>query len=126
MKKNIRVITINGFRGIVFALFIVAGLISGFVIAPSYACKMLWNFIGTNYVVLPHMEFYHGLILWLIIALSIYAICKNKVYVAVPMVRNFDEDKIKSILKEHAKMSFPERPELKMPEDENINEKVKK
>ena len=126
MKKNMKVITISGFRGIIFALFIVAGLFAGFFLAPSYACKMLWNYVGANYFPLPHMEFYHGIMLWAIIALSIYAIGGNRVCFAVPKVRNFDEEKIKEILKEHALSDLSERPELKMPEDEKLKEEVKK
>ena len=128
MKRDIKVITINGFRGLVLAAFIIFGLVSGFIVAPAYFCKEIWNFIGTNYVVLPHMEIYHGAILWAIIALSVYAICKNKIYIGVPVAPKFDEEKLKAILKAHADSSlvspFIEKPNFK--EEENKKEEIKK
>lgn len=128
MKKNLKVITINGFRGLILAAFIIFGLFSGFVLAPSYFCKEIWNFIGRNYIVLPHMEIYHGAILWAIIALSIYALCKNRIYIGVPVAPKFDEEKLKAILKAHADSSiittFPDK--TKFQEDEQIKEEIKK
>ena len=44
MNRNFRVITINGIRGIFVAIFIVLGLIAGFVISPGWLCMQIWNY----------------------------------------------------------------------------------
>ena len=45
MNKNYRVITINGVRGIIVAIFIVLGLIAGFIVSPGWVCMKLWNYV---------------------------------------------------------------------------------
>ena len=69
MKKNFRVITINGFRGALVAIFIVLGLIAGFIISPGWVCMQLWNNYIASSVAVSMMNIYQGIMLWAIIAL---------------------------------------------------------
>lgn len=130
MKKNMKIITINGIRGLVFAAFIICGLISGFVITPSLGCMYLWNYIADNYIAMPHMAFYHGLMLWGIIGLSVFAICGNRICFGVPVPTNMDEEQIKSILRSEVKNSmtspFMDNIELKKPDEDNVQEEIKR
>ena len=72
MNKNYKVITINGIRGIFAAIFIVLGLIAGFIISPGWVCMKLWNLCFQD--VFKVMNIYEGIMLWAIIALSLYAL----------------------------------------------------
>jgi len=130
MKKNVKIITINGIRGLVFAIFIICGLIAGFVISPAFGCMYLWNYIADNYIAMPHMAFYHGLMLWGIIGLSIFAVCRNRIYFGIPVPPPLDEEQIKAILKSEVKNSmtspFIDNIELKKTDDESIKEEIKR
>ncbi len=74
MNKNFRIITINGVRGIFAAIFVVIGLIAGFIISPGWVCMKLWNFIFYQSNVVAMMNLFQGIMLWLIVALSLYAL----------------------------------------------------
>ena len=130
MKKNVKIITINGIRGLLLAGFIICGLIAGFIISPSFACMYVWNYIADNYIAMPHMAFYHGAMLWGIIGLSIFAICRNRICFGVPMPPHLDEEQIKTILKSEVKNSmtspFVDNIELNKTDDESVKKEIKR
>ena len=105
MNRKINVIKINGFKGILLAAFIVGCLIAGFLIFPGWLCKNIWNFTAQYFSVLPVMTLLHGTILWVIVALSTYALNKGKFAISfgsstIPPYRDYNnEAKIKEILK---------------------------
>ncbi len=74
MNKNFRVITINGIRGMLMAIFLVLGLIAGFIISPGWLCMTLWNNYAAETLSLANMNLIQGIMLWAIIALSLYAL----------------------------------------------------
>ncbi|MBR6164097.1 hypothetical protein IKQ26_09470 [bacterium] len=130
MKKNVKVITIDGIRGLVFVAFIICGLISGFIVAPSFGCMYLWNYIADNFIAMPHMQIYHGAMLWGIIGLSIFASCKSRVCFGIPVYREFDEEKIKSILRSDVKNSmtspFMDNIDLNKTDEDKVQEEIKR
>ena len=48
MKRRMNVIQINGFKGLVMAVGIVACLIAGFVAFPGLVMKTAWNFVSVK------------------------------------------------------------------------------
>ena len=74
MNRKFSVIKINGFKGIVLAVFIAGCLIAGFLTFPGWLCMHIWNFIAGYFSNMPLMTLTHGIILWCILALSFYAI----------------------------------------------------
>ena len=74
MKKNFKVITINGIRGILAVIFIALGLIAGFVISPAWVCMTVWNHYLSDSNIVGTMNIYQGILLWTIIALTLYAL----------------------------------------------------
>ena len=74
MKRNFKVITINGIRGILAVIFIALGLIAGFLISPAWVCMTVWNHYLSDSTIVGTMNIYHGLLLWAIIALTLYAL----------------------------------------------------
>ena len=74
MKKGPKVIQICGMRGIILTAFIAVCLFAGFVIFPAKVAAYLWNYVGANYIALPHINLIQGGLLWVMTALAVYLI----------------------------------------------------
>lgn len=98
MNKNYRVIKINGFRGVLTAIFVVCCLVTGFVVFPGWVAMHLWNYIASFYILMPKMQLMHGVILWAIIALSIYGLNNNRMLIGFSTPPSLSEDQIKDIM----------------------------
>lgn len=98
MKKNFKVITINGVRGIFAATFIVLGLIAGFVISPGWVCMKLWNCAFAESGIVTVMNIYQGIMLWAIIALSLYALNNKRSLIGFGAYQGLSPEQIKDIM----------------------------
>lgn len=98
MKKNFKVITINGVRGIFAAIFVVLGLIAGFIISPGWVCMQLWNYIFEDSTTVAMMNIYQGIMLWAIIALSLYALNNKRSLIGFGAYQGLSPDQIKDIM----------------------------
>ena len=68
MRRNARIIQINGFRGLLTALFIITCLAAGFIAFPGFVAMNIWNyFAGSN---VPQINLYQEILLWAIIFLT--------------------------------------------------------
>ena len=77
MNKKFSVIKINGIKGIILAVFCLGCLIAGFLMFPGWVCMHVWNYFAGFFIQAPVMNLVHGVILWCIIALSVYALNKG-------------------------------------------------
>ena len=102
MNKNYRVITINGIRGIIAAIFIVFGRIAGFIISPGWVCMKLWNHFAQEYF--ATMNLLQGIMLWAIIGLSLYALNNKHALIGFGAYQGLSPDQIKDIMN-RAKLS---------------------
>ncbi len=127
MNKNYKVITINGIRGIFAAIFIVLGLIAGFIISPGWVCMKLWNLCFQD--VFKVMNIYEGIMLWAIIALSLYALNNKRALIGFGAYQGLSPEQIKEIMN-RAKLSEAKLmrdfekfncPEIKPEEIKSIN-----
>ena len=66
MKRKTRVIQIDGFRGLILALFAVVCLAAGFIAFPGYVAMCIWN----HFASLPPINLFQGVLLWAIVAMS--------------------------------------------------------
>jgi hypothetical protein len=82
MKKNLRIIQINGFRGLLVAMFILSCLIAGFIAFPAFVAMGTWNYLATTTNSFPSINFLGGLLLWGIIVTSILIVKKRKFVVS--------------------------------------------
>ena len=99
MKKNFKVITINGIRGAIVAVFIVMGLIAGFIISPGWVCMQLWNHAIEEFsLVASTMNIYQGIMLWAIIALSLYALNNKRALIGFGSYKGLSPEQIKDIM----------------------------
>lgn len=120
MNKNFKVITINGIRGMIAAIFIVLGLIAGFIVSPGWVCMQLWNYIFEDSGTVALMNIYQGIMLWAIIALSLYALNNKKALIGFGSYQGLSPEQIKDIMNK-AKQS-----ESKIIKDiEAINKEIK-
>ena len=120
MNKNFKVITINGIRGVLAAIFIVLGLIAGFIISPGWVCMHLWNHIFEDSNTVALMNIYQGIMLWAIIALSLYALNNKKALIGFGSYQGLSPEQIKDL------MTRAKQSEAKMINDiEAINKEIK-
>lgn len=98
MNKNFKVITINGVRGICVAIFVVLGLIAGFIISPGWACMQVWNKVFQDSVSLSTMNLFQGIMLWAIIALTLYALNNKRALIGFGSYPTLSPDQIKDIM----------------------------
>ena len=122
MKKNFKVITINGVRGIFAAIFVVLGLIAGFIISPGWVCMQIWNRIAEETFTMSTMNIFQGIMLWAIIALSLYALNNKRTLIGFGSYPTLSPDQIKDI------MNRAKAKDLKntlKKEIENINKEIK-
>lgn len=79
MKKKMRVIQISGLRGLFLAVFVVVCLAAGFIAFPSIVAMKLWN-CAAEYLSLPLISAWQGLMLWAIVAISGFIINDKQKY----------------------------------------------
>ena len=122
MKKNFKVITINGVRGLFAAIFVVLGLIAGFIISPGWVCMQIWNKVFEDSITLSSMNLLQGIMLWSIIALSLYALNNKRTLIGFGSYPTLSPDQIKDIM--HRAKANELKNTLKK-EIENINKEIK-
>lgn len=98
MKKNLRVIQINGFRGLLVTLFIICCLIAGFIAFPAFVTMNGWNYLAVKTGSFPAINFGEGVLLWAIITFSIYIFNKKKFIVSFNAQQEMSDDEIKTII----------------------------
>ncbi len=108
MRKNFRVIQINGFRGILVALAILACLIAGFVVFPGYVAMELWNFVSVKTMLVPQLALMQGVLLWGIMVVSYMIIKKRSVIVSFKQPTELSEAELDEVM-EHIKMETTAR-----------------
>ncbi len=98
MNRKFRVITINGIKGVFVAIFIVLGLIAGFIISPGWVCMTVWNYFLFESYNMPAMNLLQGVMLWTIIALILYALNNNKTLIGFGSYPSLSPEQIKDIM----------------------------
>lgn len=98
MKRNVRVIQINGIRGLLLAIFVATCLIAGFVVFPAFLTMHLWNYLAITSDSFPTINFYQGILLWAIITFSIYIFNKKKFIVSFNSQQELTDDELKDVI----------------------------
>ena len=106
MKKNLNIIQIKGFRGILYIVFIGCCLIAGFGWFPGWVCMKLWNLASSYFTQIPAIGIFQGILLWAIIAASYFTFRKDKLVVFMNSSDGLSEEELKAIfadMKKHVK-----------------------
>ena len=95
MKKKLRVIQINGFRGLCFALAVLTCLIAGFVVFPGVVAMVVWNIVATKTMLLPTLGIPQGVLLWGIMVVSYMIIKKRHFAVSFKTPTELSDEELK-------------------------------
>lgn len=98
MKKNARIIQISGLRGLIFTLFVIVCLIMGFVGFPGLVAMCIWNMASNAVGVIPQINLFQGVLLWVIVALSIYIFNRDRSFVALKRPSQLSESEIRDLM----------------------------
>lgn len=98
MKKNVRIIKINGFRGLFLAIFIACCLIAGFVVFPALLAMNTWNYFAFKTNSFPLISFGESILLWAIIMFSFYVFHKKRVIISLNSEQELTEDEVKDVI----------------------------
>ena len=108
MKKNINVIQIKGFRGILYIAFIGCCLAAGFGWFPGWICMKLWNLASLYVQQIPSIGIFQGLLLWGIIAASYFTFRKDKLVVCMKASEGLSEEELKAVFADIKKQAKDE------------------
>jgi len=99
MKRNnhLRIIQINGLRGLLFTFFIISCVVAGFVAFPALLTMHTWNFFAAK-TAMPSITIYEGLLLWAIIVLSVVLFGKRKLIVSFNASQELTDEEVKSVI----------------------------
>lgn len=98
MKKNVKIVQINGFRGLLLTIFIVSCLIAGFVVFPAFLTMNVWNYLAIKTGSFPVITVLGGILLWAIIAFSLYLFNNRRFIVAVNTQQELTEAEVKDVM----------------------------
>jgi hypothetical protein len=98
MKNNLRVVQINGFRGLLLTLFIISCIIAGFIAFPSFLTMTVWNYLAPKTGSFPFINFYQGALLWAIIAFSTFVFSKKKFIVSFGEQQELNENEVQNVV----------------------------
>ncbi|MDE6138084.1 MAG: hypothetical protein K2F57_01275 [Candidatus Gastranaerophilales bacterium] len=94
-----KVIQINGIKGLITALFIGVCLFAGFVLFPGYTAMTMWNkYLATN-LMFPVLNLLQGVLLWAIIAITFCIVSKQELAVSLKSTPNLTDEELDSIIK---------------------------
>ena len=99
MKRNTKIIQINGFRGLILALFTVTCLAAGFIVFPGFVAKNIWNYFS-GYGYMPVINLFQGILLWAMIAISYFIITdrRKQSFIAVKSPKELNEEELKQVM----------------------------
>ena len=120
-----KIIKIDGFKGLVTAAFMAVCLFAGFVISPGYAAMYLWNRYLTTAYMFPQLTLFQGILLWAIIVLSYCILTKGGFAVSFKSGPDFKDEELESIIKT-AKINSQLRMMNKMMSNSDSFERTKK
>ncbi len=97
MKKNLNIIQINGFRGILLISFIATCLAAGFIWFPGWVSMHLWNYSVKYFEKMPCIGIVQGMLLWGILVASYFTFRKEKLVVCMRASDGLSEEELKKV-----------------------------
>lgn len=107
-----KIIQIDGIKGIITTLFIGACLFAGFVIFPGQVAMSLWNKYLVTLYMFPALDLFQGVLLWAIVAISYCIVFKKGFAVSFRNTPELTQEEIDSIVhsaKINSQMRFMNR-----------------
>ncbi|MBQ3819466.1 hypothetical protein II810_03365 [bacterium] len=99
MRRHTKIVQISGFKGVLIVLFVASCLAAGFIVFPAILSMNLWNFISEKTYVIPQINFIQGLLLWAIIAITIYILNeRNKYFFSITTKKQLTEQEVRKLI----------------------------
>lgn len=98
MRKKARIIEIRGIRGLFMVAFVASCLCAGFVLFPAKCAAAAWNYVASNYIALPLISLWQGLLLWAAIALSVFIINSRTKMLSYKTASALNEEEMKTLM----------------------------
>ncbi len=99
-----KIVQIDGIRGLITAVFIGVCLFAGFVVFPGYAAMYLWNTYLVNLLMFPVLNLLQGVLLWGIVAITYCILAKQNFAVSFKESKELSDAELDSIIQK-AKIS---------------------
>lgn len=94
-----KIIQIDGIRGLVTSLFIGVCLFAGFVVFPGLVAMHYWNKYLVNLFMFPMLNLFQGVLLWAIVAISYFILSKKGLAVSFKNTPELSDEELDMILK---------------------------
>jgi hypothetical protein len=94
-----KVIRIDGIKGLFTAVFMAACLFAGFVISPGYAAMYLWNKYLVAAYMFPQLSLFQGVLLWAMIFLTYCILTKGRFAVSFQSSNDMRDEELESIIR---------------------------
>ncbi|MCQ2957643.1 MAG: hypothetical protein MJ180_01940 [Candidatus Gastranaerophilales bacterium] len=117
MKKNFRVIKLDGLTGLFLAITAVVIVVASVVSLPVYGIKFLWNHFLNGYFDVQTIRLSQASLLWFAIIAMIYGYFKSKIHFKFVNVSNFSDAQMNNMDYE----KFIEKIKEEQKENEKIN-----
>lgn len=98
MRKKAKIVEIRGLRGIAMVLFVAVCLGAGFVIFPAQVAMKAWNYLALNYIPLPLISLWQGVMLWAAVALSVFIINSKRRILSLRSTAELSEQEMKTLM----------------------------
>ena len=107
VKMIINLIKTYGFSWLVLVLFVVICVVAGYIVFPAIVLTHTWNFIVTAAKILHTINIFQGILLWGIIAITLYITTNEKFKLSYGEGRINYKNGVKQIIKEARKKGIP-------------------
>ena len=95
-----KIIQINGFRGLLAVAIIGICLFAGFVVFPGLVSMHLWNKYLVNLASFPVIDLFQGTLLWGIAAVSYFILTKGENPVSFKRVNELNNSEVNNIIRQ--------------------------
>lgn len=94
-----KIIQIDGIRGLLTAVFIGMCLFAGFVLFPGLVAMHYWNKYLVTLYMFPALNLFQGVLLWGIVAISYFIVSKKGLAVSFKNSPELSDEELDMILK---------------------------
>ena len=94
-----KIIQIDGIKGLITAVFMGVCLFAGFVMFPGLTAMYFWNRYLVNLYMFPELSLFQGVLLWGMIAVSYAILSKNGFAVSFKNTPELSDEELDSIIK---------------------------
>jgi len=97
MKKNFKVVQLNGITGLILAITLVVLVLSAILSLPIYGIKFLWNEFLNGYFDVQTIRLSQASLLWFAIVAVIYGQMRKKIRFKFVNVSNFSDTQMNTM-----------------------------